>query len=495
LSATRPITALPAEKNTFGLPAAVLFVLCYFAFQAILVTFVSNGAGLDDAEQLANIGYLDWGYGGSQPPLYTWITNITASVLGTSMLTLQIVKFGVLASLFLSVFAAMRLLGFSRIVASASMLGLFLIPQIGWESQRALTHSVAGTAGCGWAFLALAWHMRARHVGSAAVLGITMAAAILGKFNASLFIIMLIVTALSVPEYRKILLSKLSIVTIIAFGAAFAPTGMWMLAHKSSVIARSGKLQIGASGNLFIDRLNGVGSFIEAAFLFSIVVLAVAGIIALIHSKARTSPNKPFTSGEIFMRRLLIIGMGIVFAGVVLAGVSNIKDRWLQPVLFLLPAATAAWFAHYRAGTRALIDFATVSIVAALIVPPVLAYYLTYGSSTPPYGQLEYQRLYDEVRQQGEFKTILTDNAQIPGNFRLFDPSLQIIHPETPFGAANAARPTLVMWFGDAVPNERVSALINEAQIHIPETGITTTKIAYRTRPDMNITVSYFLQK
>ncbi len=154
--------------------------------------------------------------------------------------------------------------------------------------------------------------MRARHVGSAAVLGITMAAAILGKFNASLFIIMLIVTALSIPEYRKILLSKLSIVTIIAFGAAFAPTGMWMLAHKSSVIARSGKLQIGASGNLFIDRLNGVGSFIEAAFLFSIVALAVAGIIALIHSKARTSPNKPFTSGEIFMRRLLIIGMGIV---------------------------------------------------------------------------------------------------------------------------------------------------------------------------------------
>ena len=183
MSATRPITALPAEKNTFGLPAAVLFVLCYFAFQAILVTFVSNGAGLDDAEQLANIGYLDWGYGGSQPPLYTWITNITASVLGTSMLTLQIVKFGVLASLFLSVFAAMRLLGFSRIVALASMLGLFLIPQIGWESQRALTHSVAGTAGCGRALLALAWHMRARHVGLEAVLGITMADGILGRFQ------------------------------------------------------------------------------------------------------------------------------------------------------------------------------------------------------------------------------------------------------------------------------------------------------------------------
>ncbi len=47
-------------------------------------------------------------------PLSIRITNLVASVLGTSMLTLQIVKFSILASLFLSVYGAMRLLGFSR---------------------------------------------------------------------------------------------------------------------------------------------------------------------------------------------------------------------------------------------------------------------------------------------------------------------------------------------------------------------------------------------
>ncbi len=104
LTAQRSATAVSsADRKLFGLPVAVIFVLCYFfAFQAVLVTVVSNGAGLDDAEQLANIGYLDWGYGGSQPPLYTWITNLAASLLGTSMLTLQIVKFSLLASLFLA---------------------------------------------------------------------------------------------------------------------------------------------------------------------------------------------------------------------------------------------------------------------------------------------------------------------------------------------------------------------------------------------------------
>ncbi|WP_273726503.1 glycosyltransferase family 39 protein [Brucella gallinifaecis] len=495
MTTLKTVTAPSPDKSLFGLPPAVIFIICYFIFQAILVTVVSNGAGLDDAEQLANIGYLDWGYGGSQPPLYTWVTNLAASVLGTSMLTLQIVKFGMLASLFLSVFGGMRLLGFSRLVASASMLGLFLVPQIGWESQRALTHSIAGTAGCGWAFLAFAWHMRARNAVSAAALGITMAAAMLGKFNASLFVLMLIITGLSVAEYRKILLSKFSLVTIAAFAICFTPTALWMLAHKSSVVARSGKLQIGASGNFFSDRLHGIESFIGAAFLFSIVVVAVAGIISLLHSAKRTPAAKPFTSGEVFMRRLLVVGIVIVFAGVLVAGVSNIKDRWLQPVLFLAPAVIACLFAQYRRNSRALQEFAALGVIVALIVPPVLAYYLTYGAGNPPYGQLDYHGLYEQMRKDGNFTTILTDNAQIAGNFRLFDPSIEVIHPETPYGASHASKPVLVMWFGDATPNKSISSLMREANITPPDTGINTVNIIYRTRPDTHLTVSYFLEK
>ncbi|MFQ0812977.1 glycosyl transferase [Brucella anthropi] len=494
LTAQRPATAVStADGKLFGLPLAVIFVLCYFAFQAVLVAMVSNGAGLDDAEQLANIGYLDWGYGGSQPPLYTWITNLAASVLGTSMLTLQIVKFSMLASLFLSVYGAMRLLGFSRIVASAGMLGLFLIPQIGWESQRALTHSVAGTAGCGWAFLAFAWHMRKRSPVSAAALGMAMAAAILGKFNASFFLIMLIVTGLLIPEYRRILLSKLSLVTILAFGICFGPTALWMFAHKSSVLARANKFEIGASGNIFFDRLMGVESLIEAAFLFSILALAIAGIIAFIHWKKRTTPSTPLTDGEKFLSLLILVGLGIVFVGVTATGANNVKDRWLQPVLFLTPALMASLMARYRAGNRALTDYAVISAVVALIVPPVLSYYLIYGSSSPPFGQLDYRHFYEEVQAKGPFKTILTDNAQIPGNFRLFDSSLHVIHPETPDAKAHLTPPVLVMWFGGAEPNDRIAAMLRDANITVPHDGITTTDIEYKTWPDRHMTVSYFL--
>jgi hypothetical protein len=408
------------------------------------------------------------------------------------MLTLQIVKFSLLASLFLSVYGAMRLLGFSRIVASASMLGLFLIPQIAWESQRALTHSVAGTAGCGWAFLAFAWHMRARHAGSAAALGAAMAAALLGKFNASFFLIMQIVQAFSFPNIARHSFPSVSLVTLLAFAICFGPTATWMLAHKSSVIARASKFEIGASGNLFFDRLMGMESLVEAAFLFSILALAIAGIIALIHWKKRIAPPTPLTTGEKFLRLLILVGVVIVLAGVVVTGANNVKDRWLQPVLFLTPALMASLMGRYRIGNRALIDYAVVSAVLALIVPPVLSYYLTYGSSSPPYGQLDYRHLYEEVQAKGPFKTD-ADNAQIPGNFRLFDSSLRVVHPETPDARAHLTPPVLVMWFGGAEPNERMAALLQSANIAVPQNGVATTDIQYKTRPEKHMTVSYFL--
>ncbi|MCK1977822.1 hypothetical protein LNK15_12370, partial [Jeotgalicoccus huakuii] len=106
----------------------------------------------------------------------------------------------------------------------------------------------------------------------------------------------------------------------------------------SSVMARASKFEIGASGNLLFDRLMGVESLIEAAFLFSILAIAIAGIIALIHWRKRNAPATPLTTGEKFLRLLILVGLVIVLVGVVATGANNVKDRWLQPVLFLTPA-------------------------------------------------------------------------------------------------------------------------------------------------------------
>ncbi|YBV97164.1 glycosyltransferase family 39 protein [Phyllobacteriaceae bacterium JZ32] len=483
-----------SPRRVLGMHPALLFVLIYFAFQALFVTFISNGAGLDDAEQLANIGYLDWGYGGSQPPLYTWITNLAASLIGTSLMTLQVVKFGLLASMFASVYGGMRLLGLQRNVAAAGMLGLFLIPQIGWESQRALTHSVAGTTGCAWAFLAFAWHMRSRSILSAAVFGLTMASAFLGKFNASFFLLTLVVTALTITDYRKVLLSRLSFVTMAVSALCLAPTGVWMLQHRDSVLARSGKFEIGATGDFLLDRALGILRLFEVSFLFSILAVAVAGIIFIIHRKRRNPAPAAPIAGEKFLLRLILVGFAVVFVGVCLTGATNVKDRWLQPVLFLLPASLAYLLHRYRLTDRSLFDFGIASIIVALLVTPVLAVNLTYGSrNDPPIGQLDYAQLFKQVREEGDFSTILADFPQIPGNFRLYDPSLRVVHPETPDAASRIVKPLLVLWFGGDQPPEKVAGILQAAHIELPADRIVATELPYRTHPDVTLPVHYVI--
>ncbi|RCS25383.1 glycosyl transferase [Phyllobacterium salinisoli] len=483
-----------SSRRVLGMHPALLFVFCYFAFQAMFVAFISNGAGLDDAEQLANIGYLAWGYGGSQPPLYTWITNFAAALIGTSLLTLQIVKFGLLASMFASVYGGIRLLGLPRNVAAAGMLGLFLIPQIGWESQRALTHSVAGTTGCAWAFLAFAWHMRSRSALSAALFGLAMAAAFLGKFNASFFLLTLLVTSLTIADYRKVLLSRLSLVTIAVSALCLAPTGLWMLQHRDSVLARSSKFEIGATGSFLLDRMLGVFRLFEVSFLFSILAVAVAGIIFILHRNRRNPAPVAVTTGERFLLRLILIGFAVVFVGVCLTGATNVKDRWLQPVLFLLPASLAYLLHRYRLTDRSLFDFGIVSIVVALLVPPVLAINLIYGSrNDPPIGQLDYAQLFRQVHEQGNFSTVLADFPQIPGNFRLYDPSIRVVHPETPDAASRIVKPLLVLWFGGDKPPQKVMAILQAAHIQLPADKIASSELAYRTYPDTKLPVHYVI--
>lgn len=493
--------SMTSPRRVLGMHPALLFILLYFAFQALFVTFISNGAGLDDAEQLANIGHLAWGYGGSQPPLYTWTTNFAAYLLGTSLLTLQIVKFGLLASMFASVYGGIRLLGLPRNVAAAGMLGLFLIPQIGWESQRALTHSVAGTTGCAWAFLAFAWHMRRRSILSAALLGLGVSTALLGKFNAGFFIVTLIITALTIPEYRRVLLSRQSLAGVAVFAVCLTPTSVWMLHHRDSVLARAGKFEIDATGNFLLDRVEGVVRLFEVGLLFSALALAAAIIAFLLHRRKETSGKQEnpvlatLLPGERLLLRLIFIGFTLVFVAVCLTGATNVKDRWLQPVLFLVPACLA-WLLHrYQPASHALRDFGIAAIAVAFLVPPVLAINLTYGTGhdNPPIGQLEYAQLFRRVQEKGNFSTVLSDYPQIPGNFRLFDPSLGVVYPETPNAASRIAKPLLVLWFGDNAPPKNVANILKAADIELPAGQVMTTELPYRTYPDITRTVSYVI--
>src|SRR5689334_6890590 len=180
----QPVQA-PATSLLTGRRALILLA-CYFALQALFRALVSNSAELDESEQILFAQSWSWGYG-SDPPLYTWLQILVFRVLGTHIFALAFLKNALLFSAFLFTYlGAKQITGDTRI-STVAMLSLLLFPQITWESQRDLTHSVLATALAAATFYGLARLLRLGAARDFLLLGICLGLGTLSKYSYCLF--------------------------------------------------------------------------------------------------------------------------------------------------------------------------------------------------------------------------------------------------------------------------------------------------------------------
>ena len=111
----------------------------------------------------------------------------------------------------------------------------------------------------------------------------------------------------------------------------------------------------------------------------------------------------------------------------------------------------------------------------------------------PPIGQLDYASLYRQARSDLDFRAVLSDGPQLPGNMRLFDPSLVPIHYEMPDSLQRIRRPLLVVWFGDKDPPPIVPAMLKAANLDLADARIVRMRLHFLTRPKTTRPVSYAL--
>lgn len=121
-----------------------------FLAQAVVLSLLRSGTSYDGAEQLLYTQYFDLGYGRSQPPLFTWMLMAVQQAFGVSQIAENLLKFALLAAGFAAVWRLARGLGYDCLIATAAMLSLFAIVEIGFEAPRTYSHSVLLFAMTGW---------------------------------------------------------------------------------------------------------------------------------------------------------------------------------------------------------------------------------------------------------------------------------------------------------------------------------------------------------
>lgn len=450
LNADADDAADPHARDAGRVLLAALAV--YFLLQLLLRVTVAGGVEKDEAEQLLWTQALALGYG-PQPPLYSWLQWAVFQLTGPTVFGLALLKNLLLFATYAFTWAAARRL-LAPGPAAAAAASLLLLPQIAWESQRDLTHTVlVTTASAATLWLAIGLLQRPstpRYAG----LGVAVAAGALAKYSFVLVPLALAAAALPDRRLRAALLDRRLLLSVAVAAVLAAPHVLWLAGHwHDATHSTAGKLALQPGGALE-HALGGVASLAAAVagFLTPLWILyaALFGPALWRERPARAAGPWPAFFGRYFA---LLGGALLLLA---LAGAGNFKDRWMQPLLFCVPLAFLVARPDVATPWRLRVLWRVCAGAALVLLIGMAARVLGAGHGLRPGDfNVPLEPLGEALRAQGvRPAAVVAESSRLAGGMRLVFPGAAVREVDGP-GPPPRPGPLLLI----ASPPERFEAL------------------------------------
>ena len=439
-------TAFRPQDGAFFVERAwpwVALILGWFAFQTSLRLVMGGALAMDEAQIILDGRSLRPGYG-PQPPLYAWLQWGAFRLIGDPLLAMAALKNAILSVTFLAVLFLLRGVA-PAWKAGMAAVSLMLLPQIAWESHRALTHSVLATALAALTCLVFVARTLPGKRGGYVLLGVVAGLGILSKASYAVVPPSLLLAAVSMPELRgRIRWGGLAVAGCVGAAIAAGPI-WWALANPQATFASVAKLHLTDSTNL---RVLTEGVATTAVAIVEFVWLPIAFCLLIRRRHRREGRPPPRTTLEVFLTRAMIAGALLTLAGVLATKSTAYHARWMQPALLMTGPLCALWLlARVKpSGVRAL---RRLVIAIAALVTVALPIDLVIGVGGNP------QRMSAPVATvadalEAEFpdvRTVIADTDWLAGNLFLVRPGWRVSHLE--YGATPdvPAEPTLLVWW------------------------------------------------
>jgi 4-amino-4-deoxy-L-arabinose transferase-like glycosyltransferase len=433
--------------------AVYLLLAAYFAVNVLLRLLGPASLELDEGQQLFYAQWLAVGYD-SQAPLYNWLQYWVVQLLGDTMLALALLKNLMLFLSYLLFGLAAQLIIRDRALAVVATLGLITMPQVGYEAQRDLTHTVALLfASCMFFYFFVRALQRPTTL-NYVLAGVAVGIGILSKYN---FVLLPVASILALLPDRKLRerLFDVRVLLVVAVAAVIvAPHALWFLDHIDQATGRTvTKLTRDADGARLHQIGMGLFSLVEAVVTVSVltVLLFAAAFGRAFFRSFRAENQWTRLIERIFLASILLLVLVIV-----IGGATYVRHRWISPLFFLLPIYLAAKLdasgeslAHTGKRTYGIIVLAVMVFIPALLYSRPLIRGATgeYGKQNVPYGPAVVEILASNPDRPS---VILTGDHQLAGNLRLHASGIPVALPgyeamERPF-LFDATHPVLAVW-------------------------------------------------
>jgi lipopolysaccharide core galacturonosyltransferase RgtB len=325
----------------------------YFLVQLCVRLLLPHSLELDESAQIFYAQWLAMGYD-TQPPFYNWIQAGVIALLGSNLFSLVLLKNLLLFGIFSLYAAAGMTILRSKELAVVAALGLLTFPQISFESQRDLTHSVAVVFAACLFIYALVATLSAPSRRRYALLGLSVGIGMLSKYNFLILPAAAFLAVLPDREFRSRLFDWRLLIAIGVAVLVFLPHAIWLLQHLD--LATQGtinKLSGTETSSKLMQVLAGLGSLAGALVGFGGLTVLV---FALIYRRqlVQALPEQSRWSGLI--GRMLLAALALLVLLVLVTESTNIKDRWLSPIFILLPLYLATKLDHPSVDDGRLLD-------------------------------------------------------------------------------------------------------------------------------------------
>jgi len=423
----------------------------YFLIQVFVRLSLPHALELDEAEQLFLAQWLAVGYN-SQPPFYNWIQYLVTGALGPSLFSLSIVKNSMLfLSYLLYGLAAWHLIG-RKSLAMLAPLGLITIPQIGFEAQRDLTHTVAVIFASCFFLYGVVRTLERPSILAYALTGLAIGIGFNAKYNFVLLPAAALIAILLDPEMRRRLFDwRLAVTAVVALSVAL-PHALWFLSNLDAATDRTmGKL-ISETDVPYLLRVGGgMLTLMLATIGFSALTLIVFVIAFGKDWRQALRASSRWT--RLFERLLGVIYLGLLLV-ILAGGLDQIRDRYLTPYLLVLPLYICLKLDAAGIGERSqIITFVRIAAGAMVLIPAILVLRIVTSGWSGDYNYLNtpMDAYAEAIRADaGEPSVIVGDMLPLLGSMRVQFPEVPAVLPEHPDFRPTvkpaADRPVVIGW-------------------------------------------------
>ncbi|MGO4136746.1 ArnT family glycosyltransferase [Rhizobium brockwellii] len=480
------------ESNRRDISWIFVLLAAYFVLQVGVRLATSHSLDLDEAEQAFRSQWLAAGYG-PQPPFYNWLQYTVFQFSGVSLTALSVVKNLLLFSSYVLYGLTARLILRDKALVAIATLGLLTIPQMAFEMQRDLTHTVAVFFSASIFFYGFIRSLKQPSLASYLISGIGIGFGLLAKYNFAILPAAALIAALSDARLRPRIFDWRLVLTPAVALVITLPHLFWLKDNLDFATARTlEKMTASGDASYLTQVAMGVSSLVVATISFAALTVAVFAIVFGKSLRRALGSRSEWTR---LLERMMLVFLAGILLLIVFGGAAGIKDRWLVPMLFILPLYFCLKIEAAGVTTdRAFRRFISILTVIMIGVPAVLYGSVATARFTGHYERLNrpYAGMLDILRKQAEPAAILAGDSLLAGNLRQDIPGVPVLSVDYPgFNPdLSSRRPLLLVWLlpqkggSEALPPDMAEWLQANLGVAAPQASAIDVPYFYRRGDD-----------